>query len=116
LRALDFEWLMSAALALGWSEPRLHGGVAYLPVHLDDYPLWTGRDDLTSWLSRLDQLLAEQSYVAVGLHDCYAQCWLDAYPHLLAHLGRRARIVTAEQVAAETYLAAAWSQQPAGAA
>jgi hypothetical protein len=106
LRRWDFQWLLSSAAHLDYRDPRLRGGVAYLPVHMDDYALWMG-EDIEAWIGRLERLLAASSYVAVGLHDCYAERWLDAYPALLARLGQQARIVTAEDVSAQLYLAAA---------
>ncbi len=107
LRRYDFEWLLSSAWRFGRSEPWLAGGVAHLPVHLDDYSLWTGELDLAAWTQRLDHLLSSQPFVAVGLHDCYSARWLDDYAAMLDRLLPRVRLVTAEEVAARLFVQAA---------
>jgi hypothetical protein len=80
----NFEWLLSSAGSLGLSEPQLQNYIVKIPVHLDDYPLHTGRCSVNDWIKRLHSLLDSTiPLVTVGMHDCYAGHWLEQYPKIL---------------------------------
>jgi peptidoglycan/xylan/chitin deacetylase (PgdA/CDA1 family) len=105
LSYFNFEWLLTSALRFGFDECRLEGGIAKIPVHLDDHPLHTGEVDYAGWRARLRRLLDARDLVVVGLHDCYAHHWLDRYDDLLAELRAEGDIVTCDGLADRMFLA-----------
>jgi len=100
----NFEWLLCWEKPLGVSEPRLQEGIVKIPAHIDDYSLQIGHFDYPSWLESLRGFISCNSFIAVGLHDCYAEHWLANYDELLTELARAGSLVTADQVADRVYL------------
>jgi hypothetical protein len=78
-----------------------------LPVALDDYPLYTGVLSYEDWETQLLERVRREAYTAVGLHDCYADWWLERYPQLLERLGTAAELRTLNEVSADVILGAA---------
>lgn len=99
----NFDWLLCWSKALALDDPTLQGGIVKIPVQLDDYGLHTGRYDYPGWLTRL-RGFHKNSFIAIGLHDCYAEHWLAHYDELLDELSRVGRLVTADQVADRIFL------------
>jgi hypothetical protein len=106
LLARNFEWLASSPRSLGAAAPQLRNGIVRLPVALDDFPLHTGAASYEQWETGLFELVADADFLAVGLHDCYADRWLDRYPRLLERLGESAVLRTLDEVAADVMLEA----------
>jgi len=79
----NFEWLASSEYSLGFPRPSLSNGVVKLPIKVDDYPLHAGQLIYDQWWDRVKSSINERSYLAVGLHDCYAEHWLEQYPDML---------------------------------
>ena len=79
----NFEWLASSEHSLGFGLPCLTNGVVKLPIKLDDYSLHTGALNFDQWWTQLQAMLKTRPYLAVGLHDCYAEHWLEPYPDML---------------------------------
>jgi peptidoglycan/xylan/chitin deacetylase (PgdA/CDA1 family) len=100
----NFEWLASSAYSLGSTEPELQLGIVKIPIHVDDYELYGGRD-FDEWQTDLLTAVAGQRFTAVSLHDCYAGWWLDRYPELLERLSDLGVMRTFDEVADRTLLA-----------
>ncbi len=100
----NFEWLMSSATSLGFDTPRLDGGLVKIPVHFDDYSLATGRETYRQWFDRVMKAVEARSFIAIGLHDCYAQFWLEKYPELLDRLKSVGELWTCNDVLNDVYL------------
>ena len=100
----NFEWLMSSATSLGFDTPRLEGGLVKIPVHFDDYSLATGRETWQQWFDRVTRAVEARSFIAIGLHDCYAQFWLEKYPELLDRLKAVGNLWTCDDVLNDVYL------------
>lgn len=105
LAYFGFEWLASSAWSLGFERPRAENGIVKIPIHLDDYDLHRGTFDYDGWERRLLELVEEKDFIAVGLHDCYADHWLSRYGALIARLGRLGTFRTFDQVADDEMLA-----------
>lgn len=103
----NFEWLGSAGASFRFNAPRLDVRVAKIPIRTDDHPLHTGTMDFASWRRVLVDDVRQRSFVAFGLHDCYASHWLPHYPSLLEELQRLGTLRTFDEVADEVFLAAA---------
>lgn len=102
----NFEWLMSSAGSFGFDTPRLENGIGKIPVHLDDYSLYTGDETYAQWRNRVFDLVQERRFVSIGFHDCYSKFWSDGYAGLLDELKRLGEMWTCDQVLHQTYLLA----------
>jgi hypothetical protein len=101
LSFLNFEWL-----ANGSSRPHciLENGIVKLPIHFDDYPLFTGMMDYSQWESEIFERARDKPFFGLGLHDCYAGKWLDRYQMLLERLASAGQFVSADEVCDEMFL------------
>lgn len=103
----SFEWLASSGTSLGHDLPRMSSGVVRIPIARDDYALHAGTADYSGWR---DDVVAEAGgspFYALGLHDCYADRWLDGYEDLLEALLRDAEPWTMGEVSDRLGLCAA---------
>jgi hypothetical protein len=101
LSFLNFEWLASGS---SHGHCMLENGIVKVPIHYDDYPLFTGAKDYAQWESDVLELARGKPLFGLGLHDCYAGKWLDRYPLLLEKLASSGQFVNADQVCDETFL------------
>ena len=103
----NFEWLASSVHSLETESPVLRGRLVRMPVTLDDFDLYTGRQTYDEWERGLVDHVERAPYTTVGLHDCYAHLWLPRYPQLLEKLKSLARLRTLDDVAADVVMTAA---------
>jgi peptidoglycan/xylan/chitin deacetylase (PgdA/CDA1 family) len=101
----NFEWFASSRSSLGFDRPRLQDRLVTIPIALDDFSLYRGEMSFETWADRVLELVRQSHFLAIGLHDCYADHWLTGYPRFLEDLGRLAAFRTLDQVAAELHLA-----------
>jgi hypothetical protein len=102
----NFEWLGSSSFSFGHNDCILQNGIVKIPIHVDDYSLFTGRKDYVQWECELLDCARLHPLFGLGLHDCYARKWLDHYRDLLGKLALVGKFVTANEVCDETYLQA----------
>ena len=110
----NFEWLASSVYSFGHNDCILRNGIVKIPIHVDDYHLFTGCKDYLKWKSALCDRAGLCSLFGVGLHDCYAGKWLEYYPELLSKLALLGKFVTADEVCDEMYLQAVNAIAPRG--
>jgi hypothetical protein len=103
LSYLNFEWLACGRRGFRASSCFVQNGIVKIPISIDDYPLSTSELGYQEWEHRLLRSARESSFFAFGLHDCYAACWLDAYPELLADLAKIGTFVSADQICDRTF-------------
>jgi hypothetical protein len=103
----NFEWLASSSSATGIPTPELRAGIVRVPVHIDDFDLYTREASFGDWRRRLRETVAAHEVAVVSLHDCYAPLWLDRYAEVLADLQSVGELRTLDEVAADVVLAAA---------
>jgi hypothetical protein len=106
LAYFNFEWLASGVPSLGIEEPRMESGIVKIPIALDDFELYRGSTSYQEWERAALELADTRDFVAIGLHDCYAEHWLPHYREFLEKLCARGRLRTCDEVAAQTVLAA----------
>jgi hypothetical protein len=111
----NFEWLLSSAGSLNSPYVCLENGIVKIPVHIDDYPLHTGRLTLEQWDEALLQLLDRVPLVVIGLHDCYASKWINSYDRLLERLQSCRQFLTCDQIADAVFLASVAEASPSDA-
>ncbi len=107
LSRYNFEWLASSPGSQGVTAPRLGEGVVRAPIHLDDFDLYRGVKDFSTWERQALETIRSQRFTAIGLHDCYGELWLDGYESFLEKVGLLARLRTVDEVASRTFLDAA---------
>lgn len=104
----NFEWIATSASRLrGAAAPFLQNGVVRIPIASDDFPLYKRSMSYSEWESGLLAKIAGQPFTAFGLHDCYADLWLDHYPRLLDRLAELGEMVTMDTICDRTHLSAA---------
>ena len=107
LAYFNFEWLASGVPSLdGAQEPRVENGIVKIPIALDDFDLYRRRKSYEEWERAAIELADTHDFVAIGLHDCYAEHWLPHYRGLLEKLTARGRLRTCDEVAQHSMLAA----------
>lgn len=102
----NFEWLASSPESLGVQSPQLTNRLVRLPVRADDFDLYRGTP-YEEWESGVLATVEQNTFTAVGLHDCYGELWLPRYEQLLEKLGGMGRLATMDAAAAGATLAAA---------
>ncbi|MGH7480900.1 MAG: hypothetical protein ACRELV_01995 [Longimicrobiales bacterium] len=104
----NFEWLACGAGSFGFELPRLEQGLAKIPIHLDDYELFTGSLDYDGWERRAMAEIAARPFVAICLHDCYARFWLPHFRELLRKVTAMAELRTLDQITDDLVLDASF--------
>ncbi|HEY4404410.1 MAG TPA: hypothetical protein VGN55_07120 [Xanthobacteraceae bacterium] len=103
----NFEWLANSSHGFGFADCVLQNGIVKIPIHLDDYSLFTGTRSYAEWESSLLEQAGSRRVFGLGLHDCYAGKWLDRYPDLLRKLASLGEFQSADRVCDQSYLRAA---------
>lgn len=99
LTHFNFDWLASSRISLGFENPRMESGLAWIPIHTDDYAMFRDKLPYEKWEAKMLELVAARDFVAIGLHDCYAEFWLPYYERFLERLQANASLVTMDAVA-----------------
>ena len=86
LCSLGFEWLASSKESLRINTPAYKGGLAWIPIHFDDYSLYTGMQDYASWEKFALTTVRDNEFTVFSLHDCYGPYWLPSYHGFLQKL------------------------------
>jgi glycosyltransferase involved in cell wall biosynthesis len=100
----NFEWLASSQSSLQCSIPHVENGIVKIPIHLDDYDLYTGKQTFEEWAARAVELVRQNDFTALSLHDCYAGFWLKEYAGFLRSLRGLGMFRTLDEVAAHAFL------------
>jgi hypothetical protein len=103
----NFEWCATAARQSGVDRPAVRNRLVKIPIHLDDFPLYKPGTPYSEWERRAIAAVERGAFVAIGLHDCYADLWLPHYAGFLETLRGLGAFKTLDDVANETILASA---------
>lgn len=104
LSFLNFEWLTRSRRSPGFERCQLSRGIAKIPISSDDHALHTGQFSYSDWKRWVVNDVKQCSFFAIGLHDCYAQHWLEHYDELLAWLSEYGEFWTGDEVASRLFL------------
>jgi hypothetical protein len=99
LAEAGFEWLASSARSLGTDVPVRRDGLVRIPIVADDFDLYRRRAGFSEWEERVLTAVDEREFAAVGLHDCYAEFWLDNYRGFLDRISAKGTLRTFDEVA-----------------
>jgi hypothetical protein len=108
LCAYNFEWLASSAGSLGITSPQLQNRLVKIPILFDDYGLYKTKATYESWEAEAITLIRQNDFIAIGLHDCYAQYWLSHYRQFLEKIRLLGEFKTFNQIADQIFLANAF--------
>ncbi len=97
----NFEWLASSARSLGFTTPTLENGIVKIPIHIDDFSMYSESVSFSEWEQQVLQKLKAQQFVALGLHDCYGEFWLPHYHAFLRKISEFGVLRTMNQVACD---------------
>jgi hypothetical protein len=103
----NFEWLASSPRSIGTDDPALRGGIAYVPIRFDDFVMYHAGQRFAAWEEQALQAIREHEFTAFGLHDCYAQFWLDHFDEFLGKVQDLGRLQTVGEVANRAALGSA---------
>jgi len=103
----NFEWLASSPRSIGTEDPGVRGGIAYVPIRFDDFPMYHAGQDFDAWEQRALEIVREHDVTAFGLHDCYAHLWLDRFDEFLGKLQDLGCLETVGEVANRAALGSA---------
>ncbi len=95
----NYEWLANSAHSFGFEESKLENGIVKIPIHMDDYELFTGKTDLHSWTTRIREMAASRKFFCFSLHDCYGECWEPVIEGLLVELSSQYDFINGNQLA-----------------
>lgn len=99
LVAEDFRWIAAGARQLDIEKPVLRDGVVEVPVHVDDFDLHRRRIEPAAWMKEVETMIHRQSFSCIGLHDCYADHWLERFPDWLMRWSDKCQFTTLDQIA-----------------
>jgi len=106
----NIEWFASSRSSLGTDWPGLENGIVKIPIHIDDFDLHRDRLGYEEWEEKVVSTARDREFFAIGLHDCYADHWIDHYPGLLEKLGALGTFRTFDEVADDVVSGASrWS-------
>jgi hypothetical protein len=77
----------------------MESGVVWIPIHADDYAMFRDKLPYEKWEAQMLELVAARDFVAIGLHDCYAEFWLPHYEHFLQRLLSSASLISMDALA-----------------
>jgi len=103
----NFEWLASSPRSIGTAEPGLRGGIAYVPIRFDDFGMHSAGQPFDAWEAQALDTVGQHAFTAFGLHDCYAEHWLDRFDGFLEKLEDLGQLRTVGEVANRAALGSA---------
>lgn len=108
LTFFNYEWLASSSSSLGRRKrPFLENGIVKIPIHFEDFGLYQRNFIFEEWEQKAIDLVRQNDFVAINLHDCYAGFWLSYYRRFLEKIRPLGHFKTFDEVAAETTLCSA---------
>lgn len=84
--------------------PALENRIAKIPLPFDDWALYRGKMTYGQWEQKAIQTIRDQEFTAIGLHDCYAQYWIENYEHFLRKISGLGTLKKIDTVANRLFL------------
>lgn len=101
----NFEWLGCWMPADNLKVPYLENRIVKIPMQYDDWRMYSENIPYEEWEQQILAAISENDFVAIGLHDCYAQYWLPHYKRFLNKIKEMGHLKTINEVANEVFLA-----------
>ena len=100
----NFEWFANGARSRAQIGAELQNGLVKIPIHRDDYLLFTGAVGYEQWERGILDVAQGKALFGLGLHDCYGGKWLNYYPALLDKLADVGTFVGADEICDDVFL------------
>ena len=100
----NFDWIATSRKQLASARPALRNRLVNIPIHFDEFPLYTGVT-YDTWERGAVKFIGDHDFVVFALHDCYADLWLSRYPRLLQRIADLGSLSTLDDVADRVILA-----------
>ena len=104
LTFFNFEWLANGVRSLTQVGCALQNGLVKIPIHRDDYLLFTGAVGYEQWERGVLDAAQGKALFGLGLHDCYSGKWLPFYPALLDKLAATGTFAGADEICDQMFL------------
>jgi hypothetical protein len=101
LRRHGIDWLGSSAESFGFETPRVEGGVVKVPILFADFDLDRGEIGYQDWEEKVMHYIKRNDFVAIDLHDCYAEHWLPHYRGFLGKIKALGNLKTFDELATQ---------------
>jgi hypothetical protein len=101
----NFDWCATSERQLGRTRPVVYNHLVKIPIHFDDFPLYSPGKSFAEWENQAILVLENNAFTTFGLHDCYADFWLPHYPAFLKKIESLGSFKTLDQVTNEELLA-----------
>ncbi len=95
----NFEWLAISRHSLKTELPVMQNRIAKIPILFDDFNLYKSRMKYEDWEQKAIELIKQNDFVALCLHDCYAHFWLPYYRRFLNKINELGQLKTLNEVA-----------------
>ncbi len=100
----NFEWFASSAGSLNSKVPKSENGIVKIPILFDDFALYKNHMSYQAWEEEAINKIQGNDFVALSLHDCYADYWLPHYESFLKKIIPLGNFKTLDEVSAEVIL------------
>lgn len=100
----NFEWVAIDEKTPG-AKPTLQNRVVKIPVFCDDYEMYQHNIPYETWENKVIERIKQSDFVALGLHDCYANYWLSHYSNFLEKISALGQLRTFDEVAYQVFWA-----------
>lgn len=100
----NFEWFGCWMPPSKARIPALENRIAKIPLPFDDWALYRGKMTYGQWEQKAIQTIRDQEFTAIGLHDCYAQYWIENYEHFLRKISGLGTLKKIDTVANRLFL------------
>lgn len=97
----NFEWLANSARSLKTRSPIMENRIVKIPIVLDDFAMYKRGMEYYEWEQQAMNKIERYDFIAIGLHDCYAQFWLHEYRGFLNKIKGLGELKSMNEVANE---------------
>jgi hypothetical protein len=104
LTFFNFEWLANGVRSPTQIGCELQNGLVKIPIHRDDYLLFTGAVGYEQWERGVLDAAQGKALFGIGLHDCYGGKWLRFYAALLDKLAATGTFAGADEICDQMFL------------
>jgi hypothetical protein len=95
----NFEWFASSPRSIDTEYPAMRAGIARIPIRFDEFPMYKTGVSFEAWERDALRDIRDNEFTAFGLHDCYAQYWLEGFDEFLTKVQDLGTIATVGEVA-----------------
>ncbi|MCB9089568.1 MAG: hypothetical protein H6628_14800 [Calditrichae bacterium] len=100
----NFEWFGCWMSPANTRSPVLENRLVKIPMQFDDWSLYREQMTFREWEEKALKTIQENDFTAIGLHDCYAQYWIDHYKDFIGRISGLGQLKTIDAVSNNVFL------------